>query len=273
MKLLFFTDIHGNRDVYREGFAAAERLGAVAVLGGDLMPDPFDVLEDPAAMYSAEADFFAAEFARLSRPPCLIYGNHDYNVSLPFIEALEARRLCRLLNGRAAELEPGLWIAGVPSVPITPGFPSKDFDRRDAPGWEVRVRTKRVLLSDRRRIYEAGIGEVLAKRSIKEELAELEGASDPARTVYVMHSPPADTALDHMYGGAHVGSGAIRRFIERHGPPLTLHGHIHEAPALTGRISERLGRTLMVNPGSSDQWLRGVLVDAADPAGTLEPVP
>ena len=61
--------------------------------------------------------------------------------------------------------------------------------------------------------------------------------------VLVSHSPPRG-ALDRTLTGLHVGSTAVRRFIEEERPVAGLHGHIHEA-----RGVERLGPTLLVNPG------------------------
>jgi len=40
---------------------------------------------------------------------------------------------------------------------------------------------------------------------------------------------------------AHVGSIAVRRFIEARQPLLTLHGHVHESSRLTGCWRERIG--------------------------------
>lgn len=42
-----------------------------------------------------------------------------------------------------------------------------------------------------------------------------------------------------------VGSTAVRAAIERYQPLLGLHGHVHEAHAIT-----RIGRTVCINPGS-----------------------
>jgi Icc-related predicted phosphoesterase len=53
-----------------------------------------------------------------------------------------------------------------------------------------------------------------------------------------------------------VGSRAIRAFIERRRPPLTLHGHVHESAGV-----DRLGGTVSVNPGDSLGTLRAVKVD------------
>lgn len=60
----------------------------------------------------------------------------------------------------------------------------------------------------------------------------------------VSHTPPANTRLDRLIHGQHVGSTAIRRIIETHQPDLCITGHIHEAKG-----EDRLGRTTIINPG------------------------
>ncbi|HEX9616124.1 MAG TPA: hypothetical protein VGA03_01815, partial [Anaerolineales bacterium] len=49
-----------------------------------------------------------------------------------------------------------------------------------------------------------------------------------------------------------VGSTAVRKFIEKMQPLLSLHGHIHESPGYT-----RIGRTLSINAGS--EYAEGIL--------------
>ena len=63
--------------------------------------------------------------------------------------------------------------------------------------------------------------------------------------VLVAHNPPYNTACDRIDGGRHVGSTAIRDFIEEYQPAACLCGHIHESAGI-----QRVGRTLVVNPGS-----------------------
>ncbi len=48
------------------------------------------------------------------------------------------------------------------------------------------------------------------------------------------------------------GSPAVRAFIDRVQPMLTLHGHIHESP---GHV--RIGKTLCINAGS--EYAEGIL--------------
>ncbi|NJE01046.1 metallophosphoesterase [Thermococcus sp. JdF3] len=62
--------------------------------------------------------------------------------------------------------------------------------------------------------------------------------------VILSHVPPKDTNADRVHSGLHVGSPALRGFIERKEPPLVLTGHIHEA-----RSVDRIGGTVIVNPG------------------------
>lgn len=67
-------------------------------------------------------------------------------------------------------------------------------------------------------------------------------------TVLVSHNPPKDTACDAIGNGAHVGSAAVREFIEEHQPEICICGHIHE-----GRAVDHIGRTLVINPGQLNQ--------------------
>lgn len=63
--------------------------------------------------------------------------------------------------------------------------------------------------------------------------------------VMVCHTPPYGTATDVVGSGVHVGSHAVRDFIERVQPAVCLTGHIHESQAV-----DTLGKTVLVNPGA-----------------------
>jgi Icc-related predicted phosphoesterase len=62
--------------------------------------------------------------------------------------------------------------------------------------------------------------------------------------VFCPHAPPHGTSCDRLRGGEHVGSTAVRRFVDREQPDVVLCGHIHEA-----RGVDRVGATQIVNPG------------------------
>jgi len=75
---------------------------------------------------------------------------------------------------------------------------------------------------------------------------------DGARAIVVTHAPPAGTGLGILGGllrGQDVGSEAVRRWILRAQPLLTLHGHIHESPGVSGVHTAAIGRTVCHQPG------------------------
>lgn len=63
------------------------------------------------------------------------------------------------------------------------------------------------------------------------------------RLILITHSPPHGTEADYT-GAKHIGSVAIRRFVEEVKPLLVCAGHAHE-----GRSITRLGNTVIVNAG------------------------
>jgi len=69
------------------------------------------------------------------------------------------------------------------------------------------------------------------------------------------HVPPHGLAVDRVFFGRHVGSKALRRFVDEKAPSLVVCGHIHEARGVV-----RVGPTTVVNCGHA---LRGhyALVD------------
>jgi Icc-related predicted phosphoesterase len=90
---------------------------------------------------------------------------------------------------------------------------------------------------------------------------------NPERTIAVLHVPPLGSGLDTCpdldknlkiitQGGQVVmksaGSSAVKAFIDKVQPMLSLHGHIHESP---GHV--RNGRTLSINAGS--EYAEGIM--------------
>ena len=62
--------------------------------------------------------------------------------------------------------------------------------------------------------------------------------------LFVSHAPPFNTKVDALTNGRHVGSTAVREFIERYQPDACVTGHIHEAKG-----KDYIGRTVIINPG------------------------
>jgi Icc-related predicted phosphoesterase len=63
-------------------------------------------------------------------------------------------------------------------------------------------------------------------------------------TILCPHAPPRGTTCDRLRSGAHVGSTAVRHFVERVQPDVVLCGHVHES-----RGMDSIGATRVANPG------------------------
>lgn len=73
-------------------------------------------------------------------------------------------------------------------------------------------------------------------------------------TIFVPHAPPANTKVDMLAGGSHVGSTAVRKFIEQHQPTVVVCGHIHEARGI-----DSLGSSTIVNCGPAARGYYAVI--------------
>jgi Icc-related predicted phosphoesterase len=85
----------------------------------------------------------------------------------------------------------------------------------------------------------------LTDANISDLLGEaVRGLQVDAPVVLVSHQPPADTCLDVVAGGRHVGSRAVRDFIDDRRPLACFCGHIHEASG-----TDQVRKTRLLNPG------------------------
>ncbi len=256
MSLCFFAaDLHGREPRYTSLLHAVLRERPAAVfLGGDLLPGisgrpgESDFLRDWLAprlrdLRRATADAPSRIF--------LVFGNDDPRSEEPGALELEREGLLEYAHLRRLALGPYA-VYGYACVPPTP-FALKDWERYDVsrycdPG---AISPEEGRLSMPRSAHES------KWTTIQSELEALTAGHDLEQAVFLFHAPPYRTALDraaldgrrieHVPVDPHVGSIAIRRFIEERQPKLTLHGHVHESARLTGSWRERLGRTLALS--------------------------
>jgi len=274
-RALFVSDLHGREDRYLKLLAAirAERPGAVFV-GGDLLPT--------GALAAGGGGFLLdwlgprlgslRDALRSAYPRVLaIFGNDDPRSEEPALGELQERGLLEHVHGRRVELA-GVPAFGYACVPPTP-FALKDWERYDVSRF---VDPGSVSPEAGQRSVPVTEGET-RWGTIAGDLEALVGAEDVSRAVFLFHAPPYDTALDraaldgraveHAPLDVHIGSIAIRRFIEARQPRLTLHGHVHESARLTGTWRERIGRTLCLSAAHDGAELALVRFDLDDPEG------
>lgn len=261
MKLLFVTDIHGNKDAYSKAFSLP---CDALIFGGDLLPHHFHFTEFVARQREFIEGWLLPALEKPHPPIYWIMGNDDASANEDLFLDADRRGRATYLHARAAPFGDG-FIAGYSCVPLTP-FGIKDWDRFDTTDSPNYNDQRAYYLSSRDGLGRCDIDRDIRPRpTIAADLAALATKSDPARTTYVIHTPPRQTALDVLYNGHAIGSHAVRDFIERARPPLTLHGHIHESPDMSGKIVDTIGPTVMFNPGASLTRLRALEIDTADP--------
>ena len=107
--------------------------------------------------------------------------------------------------------------------------------------------------------------ELISDLSIVAEQESEEGYGEKEwnNLILITHQPPYDTGMDKITAGISTGSKNIRAFIEEHQPLVALSGHIHESYA-TGK----LGKTVLMNPGSLAEGRYGILEVEQDDDGT-----
>lgn len=243
------SDLHGDPKRYAVLFEAVRReVPDLVFMAGDLLPHRWATA---GRVRKIAPDVIADEIGRISRELgggprwLMIFGNDDErSAEQAFVERSEGGRW-ELLHGRAIEVS-GYRVLGYPFVPPTP-FLLKDWERYDVgrfvdPGCVSPEQGYRTVEVD---------PEEVRSRTIAADLDRLAAGIEGDRMILLAHSPPYKTRLDraaldgktvdHVPMDVHVGSVAIRRFIEDRCPLLTLHGHIHEAPRVTGVWCDRIG--------------------------------
>ena len=267
----FFTsDLHGQGALYEQLLAigAAHRPRAI-LIGGDLGPHAAGASGIRRQRVFLQGLFveFARRLHEASPQTRLLamMGNDDWASNSDCLEQHHGD-LWSALHGRAVEID-GTVVAGSSFVPITP-FAIKDWERWEDGGDEQPARLDGWISRD---------GDPVAHRfdpaarapTIAGALEALPLASDASEVVLVTHSPPRDTNCDQIGAGQHVGSRAIRAFVERRQPRIVLSGHIHESPRIAS-FRDRIGSTEVVNPGQfGTSRLCGVWFDPGRPGETL----
>jgi uncharacterized protein len=274
----FVTDLHGIIERYEKLFRKIneEKPGALFI-GGDILPSPFKAL---TAVDFSHKDFIngylVRELKRLKQHMgdeypriFVILGNDDGRMEESSMLDAASRGVWEYCHNRRIRWG-DYWVYGYSYVPPTP-FRLKDWERYDVsryvdPGCIAPADGMRsVPISD----YELHYG------TISEDLEKLAGEHRQDRAIYLFHTPPYKTKLDraaldgkmidYVPLDVHLGSIAVKRFIEERHPLITLHGHIHESTRLTGYWYERIEHTHAMNAAHDGPELCLVRFDPHQP--------
>ena len=279
MLCFFVSDLHGHRHRYEALFdrIAAERPDALFI-GGDLLPSH---ARSAGGLYPHVHDFIADYLSVRLKELRTELGEH-----YPGVFLIPGNDDARMHETQFRDARYGaLWaymhdmqrtwkkyeIYGYACVPPTP-FLLKDWERYDVsryvdPGCIPPEDGRHTVPVDKSRLRYA---------TIEEDLKKLTGDAALEGAIMLFHSPPYQTVLDraaldgktidHAPLDVHVGSVAIRRFIERRQPRITLHGHIHESAGLTGHWKQQIAATWCFSAAHRGCELALVRFDPDSPA-------
>ena len=278
----FVSDLHGRQRLYQSLFERiSEEKPDALFLGGDLFP---------GLRSGGEGDFLdgflVPSMTKLKKElgdsyprVFLILGNDDSKLHEEGLTRwMEKTEIWEYIHNRSVAF--GKYqIYGYNYVPPTP-FLNKDWERYDISryvdpgcippeeGWHSSPESNKLI----------------AHATIQEDLVQLAGEEDMTRSVFLFHTPPYQSQLDraaldgkmidNVLLDVHVGSIAVKEFILDRQPWLTLHGHVHESPRLTGTWKEQLGKTICLSAAHDGPELALVRFEMEEPNGaTLELIP
>jgi uncharacterized protein len=256
LNCFFASDLHGKPGRYQRLFNAIQIEKPAAVfLGGDLLPSGFiSTGSEESSPLNFIENILESGFQKLksglstSYPRVfLILGNDDERSFEEKLVPGETKGLWNYMHNRVMEFE-GYSIYGYACVPPTP-FQLKDWERYDVSrfvdvgsvspeeGW------RSVPVEDN----------IIQFSTIQQDLDQLTSGKDLSQSIFLFHAPPYQTNLDraaldgksvdYVPLDVHIGSIAIKRFIEARQPLVTLHGHVHESSRITGAWQEEIGQT------------------------------
>lgn len=261
MQCIFVSDLHGRKNRYEKLFHIIKtEKPACVFMGGDLIPHAYSTQSDVdnfIVKYMAGNFQLLKDQLKENYPAVfLIPGNDDPRISEDdFIKVDEETKLWNYLHMRKLEYN-GFDIYGYAIVPPTP-FMLKDWEKYDVsryvdPGCTHPTEGFRTKEPAENIMY----------TTIEKDLKKLSGDENLSNALFLFHTPPYKTGLDragldgktidHVPMDVHVGSIAVKRFIEERCPRITMHGHIHESTTLTGSWKEKINKTWCYN-GSTEK--------------------
>lgn len=275
MPTWFFTsDLHGSISRYRKLLdRVQEERPSVLLLGGDLLPSV------PVEWGNTGEEFIPHLYGQLEKLKTqmgtsypkiyLILGNDDPRSEEALIMKGETQNLWVYVHNRRAELF-GYSIYGYACIPPSPFF-LKDWERYDVSRY---VDPGCVSPEDGLHTVPVSRDEI-CYNTIQSDLNQLVKDTNLSRAIFLFHAPPYQTNLDiaALHGivyedvplDEHVGSIAIRRFIESRKPHITLHGHIHESARLSGSWRIKLACTYSFSAAHDGEELALIRFDPQSP--------
>ena len=272
MKCIFVSDLHGNINRFRKLFEIIEHEKPDGVfIGGDILPNQF-LIKGDIKKFLEEEFFNPIKKVRKTIDKGIrffvIMGNDDPKVFEKLFINADKKKIIDYIHFKTVEFN-DFFVTGYSFVPPTP-FQLKDWERYDV----SRFVDVGVISPEEGQRTTKVSKDITCYSTISQDLEKLSKNSQLEKTIFIFHSPPYNSNLDkadlegkmvdYAPVDVHVGSIAIKRFIEKKQPFLTLHGHVHETVRLTGEWKERRGKTFSFSAAHDGDELAVIRFDTND---------
>lgn len=255
MKFVYACDIHGDKNKYEKLYKIAiEKQIHNIVLGGDLLPKfCHRDIEQPRFINEYLNDYFSK--LRESNINCIcILGNDD----LEYLDE-EFDNVCKNysniynIDNVKVDIE-NISFIGLSKVLDHP-FGCKDRVVMEN-NLQMQMQLSNKIFLNKKELP-MSVDEWEEHRQNKLEYLEnildnLPKPSDNKKAIYVFHNPPYGIGLDVCMNVTQVGSKAMIGFLENSKAYMSLHGHIHESPIVSGLWYNKLGNTICIQPGQTE---------------------
>jgi Icc-related predicted phosphoesterase len=255
MNFLYTTDLHGFEWKYDQllNYAIKNNIDLI-INGGDCLPKNNPIHTEQQSFLE---NFLLPHFENSNNNKInylIMLGNDDLKIyDNQFQELINQFTNVKNIANHCIQFDKYEFI-GFNLVKDAP-FLLKDRFRRDEIE-DTESATEKGILSSINGFNEINWKEkYLELASLEEELDKLPNPKDYSNTVYVIHQPPASISMATIFGQKDVGSSAVKNFLEKFQPRLSLHGHIHESFKVGKVWKSNIGKTICIQPGQEDDFI------------------
>jgi len=265
MKLMVLADVHQSEKHWELLIEAVwDNKPDLVAIAGDLLPKYDGILAQLAFLPRLRE--YASAIRTAGAELVFILGNDDNEQAVPEMEKGDQLGLWHYVPDRVKKIK-GYEFCGCPWINDYP-FAYKYWvaaeNKADFAIHPVQLGPPAVINSSNEIETIPDLeGYLKGKISIRESLENTAALlNNMAESIWLIHCPPVKMDFDLCGSGDRVGSPEVYRFIANNQPLLSIHGHIHEAPACNGGIwAKKLGRTICIQAGQPYDELNYVTLD------------
>ena len=271
LSLMLLSDVHQMPSKWKAAKHHCVKLKPdVIAIAGDLMPKTGRI-EQQLQKFDHVIPKYAEKIKAAGIELVMMLGNDDNILLEERMVQGDKDGLWHYVGNRVKKVC-GYEFVGYPYVPDYP-FGYKDWCRKDfesSHGVNSYQIQDAVIISKDNKMMRIGVnGNMQGYKKHLDSLDSIETGlnklasqvEDMSSSIWLIHAPPANLKLDVCATMEEVGSQAVYQFLEQHQPLISLHGHIHESPEMTGIWWKQLNVTTVIQAGQVTPELFFVTMD------------